>query len=76
MPAPRKQAVADKKESFGFYQNKEGRVFTGTREIAKQARTNKFGLVRISKSIYDEAMKSKSGMTDPVEEVELDGDTE
>lgn len=72
MPA-KKPAVKTNgtKPNLGYFQNKEGRVFIGTREIAKQARTNKFGLTKITKGVFDEAMSNK-GLTEPL--VDLDED--
>ena len=67
MPAPKKKEVV--KPMNGLYmQNKEGRVFVATPELIKQAGKGKFGLVRISKSVYDEALKN-GGMTAPIEDL-------
>lgn len=66
MTAPKKKEV---KAPTGLYmQNKQGRVFVATAALIKQAKKGKFGLVRITKSVYDEALK-KGGMTDPIEDL-------
>jgi hypothetical protein len=63
--------------NYGYYKNKEGRVFKGSREIVKAARTGKGGLIQIDKSIFDVAIKA-NGMTAPTidEEENEDGEGE
>lgn len=58
-----------------FLQNKEGRVFVGTPPLIKQMSKGKFGLVRITKAVYDEAVKN-GGMTEALPDTDDDGEGE
>jgi hypothetical protein len=61
----RAKKVAVKATNFGYLQNKEGRVFIATPALIKQQKKNKFGLIRITKSVYDEAIEN-GGMAEPM----------
>lgn len=65
----KKKAEADAKKAapMGYLQNKEGRVFVSNPILNKQRLKGKFGLIKISKSSFDEAMEN-GGMTDPIED--------
>ena len=54
-----------------YLQNKEGRVFIATSVLLKQAKKGKFGLTRITKSVYDEALEN-GGMTAAIEDMSED----
>lgn len=66
MPAPKKAVDA---APMGYLKNKEGRVFIATPALVKQMQKGKFGLIRITKEVYDNAVKN-GFMTEP--EPELD----
>ena len=54
----------EKKEApLGYLQNKEGRVFIATTALMKQMKKSKFGLARITKPVYDKAIKD-GGLTE------------
>jgi ERCC4-related helicase len=54
-----------------YMQNGEGRVFVATPVLLKQAKKGKFGLTRITKSVFDEALKN-GGMTAALEDMSED----
>jgi hypothetical protein len=71
-PKPRTKAkVAEKPAKFGYLQNKEGRVFVATPPLLKQQKKGKFGLIRITKSVYDEAMEN-GGLAEAIPDFEDD----
>ena len=56
-----------------FFQNKEGRVFIGDEFLIKQFKKRKFGLARITRAVYEEAMEN-GGLTDPIEDFDEEED--
>lgn len=71
-PTSRRKPVpkATKASSEGprvFFQNQEGRVFIGDEFLIKQFKKRKFGLARITKAVYEDAM-ANGGLTDPIED--------
>lgn len=72
--AEKKAAAAAKKAApLGYLQNKEGRVFIATPELMKQAKKGKFGLMKITASVYEEAIKN-GGMTEAMPDFDEDED--
>lgn len=69
----KKAASATPTNKLGYLQNKEGRVFIATESLVKQMRKQKFGLMKISKSVYEEALEN-GGLTDPIEEFDEEED--
>jgi hypothetical protein len=73
-PKPKSRAkpkVVEKNSKFGYLQNKEGRVFIATPPLMKQMTKGKFGLIRITKSVYDEAIEN-GGLAEPLPDFEDD----
>lgn len=66
-------AAAKKTAPLGYLQNKEGRVFIATPELMKQAKKGKFGLMKITASVYEEAIKN-GGMTEAMPDFDEDED--
>jgi hypothetical protein len=68
---PQAKKAAAKATNFGYLQNKEGRVFIATPPLMKQQKKGKFGLIRITKSVYDEAIEN-GGLAEPMPDFEDD----
>jgi hypothetical protein len=67
---PATKTAAEKSDApFGYLQNTEGRVFIATAPLIKQMKKGKFGLIKITKSVYDEAL-ANGGLADAIPDVD------
>ena len=74
-PATKKAPNQNSEAPYGYLQNTEGRVFIATAPLIKQMKKGKFGLMKITKSVYDEAL-ANGGLADAIPDIDDESEIE